>query len=265
MTTLQLDAALYDLMVDWSKRLENELPFFQYYLRKINTSSILDVACGSGRHSIEFAKIGYQITGIDVNPHMIELARMQLVHQRLEETNIRFLPVSFEEMINNVSIVPGPFHIITCIGNSISLLASNNSLHKLILAFYNRLLPNGQLIIQIANYGSRRKLRHWAGPMVYRSDSFGNLFYFIKFFDKIDESRLKMTIVVIHSSDGSGWKTTIAETPIHIFDVEDLTNALHAAGFVEWQIFGNYQRVHFEPDRSQDIIIVAKKIVGNDL
>ncbi|MBA7626949.1 hypothetical protein ES703_34410 [subsurface metagenome] len=74
-----------------------------------------------------------------------------------------------------------------------------------------------------------------------------------------------MTIVVIHSSDGSGWKTTIAETPIHIFNVEDLTNALHAAGFVEWQIFDNYQRVHFEPDRSQYIIIVAKKIVGNDL
>ncbi|MBA7690848.1 Ubiquinone biosynthesis O-methyltransferase [subsurface metagenome] len=130
MRTFQLDAALYDLMVDWSKRLENELPFFQYYFRKINTSSILDVACGSGRHSIEFAKIGYQITGIDVDPHMIELARRQLVHQRLEETNIRFLPVSFEEMINNVSIVPGPFHIITCIGNSISLLASNNSLQN---------------------------------------------------------------------------------------------------------------------------------------
>jgi 2-polyprenyl-3-methyl-5-hydroxy-6-metoxy-1,4-benzoquinol methylase len=32
-------------------------------------SRILDVACGSGRHSAELARLGYRVTGVDLSPH----------------------------------------------------------------------------------------------------------------------------------------------------------------------------------------------------
>lgn len=38
-------------------------------------AKILDVGCGSGRHSIGLAKAGYKVTGIDASAHLIRLAQ----------------------------------------------------------------------------------------------------------------------------------------------------------------------------------------------
>lgn len=36
---------------------------------------ILNLGCGTGRHDIEFAKKGYSVTGIDLSPQMVEVAK----------------------------------------------------------------------------------------------------------------------------------------------------------------------------------------------
>lgn len=45
------------------------------YLRLERGKSILDLACGYGRHAIPLAKMGYKVMGIDASRHMLELAR----------------------------------------------------------------------------------------------------------------------------------------------------------------------------------------------
>jgi len=47
--------------------IENEIAFNK-------NSKILDVACGTGRHSIELAKRGYDITGVDLSDSMLNKA-----------------------------------------------------------------------------------------------------------------------------------------------------------------------------------------------
>src|SRR5213594_583828 len=37
-------------------------------------AAVLDLACGVGRHAIGMAKRGYQVTGVDFNPHYLEIA-----------------------------------------------------------------------------------------------------------------------------------------------------------------------------------------------
>lgn len=38
---------------------------------------ILDLACGFGRHSLEFARRGYEVTGVDITPAYIRYAAKQ--------------------------------------------------------------------------------------------------------------------------------------------------------------------------------------------
>lgn len=45
------------------------------YIKKFEVNSILDIGCGSGIYSNKLADEGYKVTGVDVAPNMIELAR----------------------------------------------------------------------------------------------------------------------------------------------------------------------------------------------
>ena len=40
-----------------------------------NVKSILDMGCGTGSHAYVFAKMGYQVTGVDTSEEMLEVAR----------------------------------------------------------------------------------------------------------------------------------------------------------------------------------------------
>lgn len=46
----------------------------QLYFMGIEKGVILDVGCGTGRIAIELAEIGYDVVGIDISPHYIEVA-----------------------------------------------------------------------------------------------------------------------------------------------------------------------------------------------
>lgn len=71
-----------------------------------NCSSILDLGCGRGRHAINLAKRGYEVTGIDLSEEAIKTARAKARKEGLE--NIRFLlrdmrrplPETFDAIVN---------------------------------------------------------------------------------------------------------------------------------------------------------------------
>ena len=61
------------------KEAEQFLSKLQVFFRK--TNQILDIACGSGRHSIFLNSLGYQITGIDLSVKSIKAAKqLSLIH-----------------------------------------------------------------------------------------------------------------------------------------------------------------------------------------
>ena len=45
-------------------------------------SKVLDIACGAGRHSIELARRGFDVTGFDLSPFLIGEARNALKHSK---------------------------------------------------------------------------------------------------------------------------------------------------------------------------------------
>jgi ubiquinone/menaquinone biosynthesis C-methylase UbiE len=52
-----------------------EVDFIEVELNHDRTKRILDIGCGTGRHSIELAKRGYKVTGIDFSESQLKRAR----------------------------------------------------------------------------------------------------------------------------------------------------------------------------------------------
>lgn len=60
---------------------------------KLNTNAkILDVACGNGRHLIEFLKLGFPCTGSDLSKDLIEVARNRTNKIEFYVADMRHLP-----------------------------------------------------------------------------------------------------------------------------------------------------------------------------
>jgi 2-polyprenyl-3-methyl-5-hydroxy-6-metoxy-1,4-benzoquinol methylase len=52
-----------------------EVDFIEREINFNRETQILDIGCGTGRHSLELARRGYTVTGIDLSPGMIEKAK----------------------------------------------------------------------------------------------------------------------------------------------------------------------------------------------
>ncbi len=59
------------------------------------TDTVLDIGCNTGYIALEISKNVAQVEGLEINPHLINVAN--LVKNHLQITNARFVPVSFEE------------------------------------------------------------------------------------------------------------------------------------------------------------------------
>ena len=63
--------------MSWVEDTKNEVNFLIDQLKLQGNEKILDLACGYGRHSLELARRGYDVTGIDITSEYIEYATEQ--------------------------------------------------------------------------------------------------------------------------------------------------------------------------------------------
>jgi len=61
-----------------------ECDFIETEINFNKSTRILDIGCGTGRHSIELAKRGYTVTGIDLSESQLKQARSKASHRKLE-------------------------------------------------------------------------------------------------------------------------------------------------------------------------------------
>ena len=76
----------YDRSIDWSARLERELPVLRRVLGSPGAGGVLDAGCGPGRHAIALAKLGYRMTCADADEGMLKLAARAAERARVSPT-----------------------------------------------------------------------------------------------------------------------------------------------------------------------------------
>ncbi|MBN2886529.1 MAG: class I SAM-dependent methyltransferase, partial [Chromatiaceae bacterium] len=64
----------WDQLIDWEGRASSEGDFFVRTLREHGARKVLDVATGTGFHSVRLLREGFDVTSADGNPNMLAKA-----------------------------------------------------------------------------------------------------------------------------------------------------------------------------------------------
>lgn len=91
-----------------------------------HVKKILNFGCGTGRHDIEFAKLGYESTGIDMSPLMVKTA---YENSYKEKANIDFFVADIRKYIANETYdaVLSLFHVMSYQNTNKDLMATFQS------------------------------------------------------------------------------------------------------------------------------------------
>ncbi|MCD4848633.1 MAG: methyltransferase domain-containing protein [Candidatus Aegiribacteria sp.] len=121
--------------------------------------SILDLACGFGRHSLALSKQGYSVTGIDLNAGFIQEASRKSLDMKLDA---RFLCADMRDFVE-----PDSFENIIIMYNSFGYFQNPLDDRKVLENCFQSLKPGGKLLLQdvtrecIIAYRSSRCSRDW--------------------------------------------------------------------------------------------------------
>ncbi len=144
----KLTPRLYDLQTNWPKRLEVESPFFINIFNEFKPESLADIGCGTAHHAQFFSKYVKEVYAMDPAEDMICYAKENVIKAK----NVKLSVGGFKELSKTDKI---SFDIITCLGNTISLLESRKKVKEALKITKNRLSREGVAIYQFLNFERR--------------------------------------------------------------------------------------------------------------
>ncbi|MEX0885705.1 MAG: class I SAM-dependent methyltransferase [Phycisphaeraceae bacterium] len=136
----------WDELIDWDGRAESEGAFFIDALKERGAKRVLDVACGTGFHSVRLIEAGFDVVSADGSPEMLarafDNARRRGHILRTVQADWRWLNRDVHEM----------FDAVICLGNSFTHLFTEKDRRKALAEFYATLRHDGVLILDQRNY-----------------------------------------------------------------------------------------------------------------
>ncbi len=157
-------AELYDLFYK-DKPYAQEAAFIHAQIERLSvlkSKRILELACGTGRHALEFEKLGYEILATDYSEDLLNVARQKA---RGVKSTVEFRLQDMRELD-----LASEFDVVLCLFDSIGYVQTNASISKVIQGVRNALKPNGLFVFEfwhaaamLRHYESRRE-RTWEVP-----------------------------------------------------------------------------------------------------
>jgi SAM-dependent methyltransferase len=106
-----------------------------------NVYTVLDIACGTGRHAIEMAGRGYAVTGLDVSESMIRKSREKAGSLEIEFVEEDMLNLSHEDSYDAAYFL----------FNTVSLVTENDEIITLMKAVHRALRKDGLFLVELGN------------------------------------------------------------------------------------------------------------------
>lgn len=208
------------------------------HLKPASGATMLDIACGRGRHSKTLASLGFNVTGIDISPESIDFAK------KFESNHLEFF-VHDMRLPLRANYFDYAFNFFTSFGYFKTRREHDNAIRTI----ESSLKTGGQVVIDFLNV-------HFEEDHIISAATkkIGNTIYEIKKWD--DETHFYKKIITI---DPSLKKPMEFTERVAKFSLGDFTDMLSFQGMQVQEIFGDYKLGHYDIRNSPRLIIIAKK------
>ncbi len=138
----------WDQLIDWDSRSESEGQFFIEQLRNRGVKNVLDVATGTGFHSVKLLEAGFNVVSADGSPQMLTKA---FENAKRRGHILRTVQADWRWLNRDIH---GEFDAVICLGNSFTHLFCERDRRKALAEYYAALKHDGILILDQRNYDS---------------------------------------------------------------------------------------------------------------
>jgi SAM-dependent methyltransferase len=223
-----------------AERTAVEVDFIKTQLHLFSEARILDVGCGFGRHSIELARRGFAVMGIDPAAAMIAAARKRAVESAV---SVDFRQARGEQFTTDV-----PFDAAICLFTSLGQIGPDGENSGLVGRVYDALQPGGLFMVEVPQ-------RDTAVAQLRPADQFG------------EGERFTAVTRQYNPSDQSVTETFRLVTPeknrsysLHyrLYSLAELETLLTQAGFTIHATFADYSGTPLTNNQPTMILIGEK-------
>lgn len=124
-------------------RVKREVDFVVNTLELLPEASVLDLCCGYGRHSLELARRGFHVTGVDLSEALLYMARKRAEQERLSVT---FIQSDMREIDFNEE-----FDAVINFFTSFGYLENETEDEKVLERVATALKPDGKFLLDVLN------------------------------------------------------------------------------------------------------------------
>ena len=229
----------WDELIDWERRAAGEGDFFIRKLRESGARSVLDVATGTGFHSVRLLQDGFEVVSADGSPQMLykafENAKRRGYVMRTVQADWRYLNRD----------VHGEFDAIICLGNSFTHMFHERDRRKALAEFYAMLKHDGVLVLDQRNYDA----------ILDRGFTSKHAYYYCGDNVRVEPEHVDDGLVRLayEFKDGS-----LFHLDLFPLRQQYTRRLMHEVGFQQIQTFGDFQE-EFEDMEPDFLIHVAEK------
>lgn len=239
-------SAYYDILtddVDYKGRTDYLYGLFDRFGKK--PSLLLDLACGTGGFSLEFAKKGVSVIGVDPSEDMLAVARNKAV---LENTDILFLCQAGQDLD-----LYGTVDSAICCLDSINHVTDSNELQRL---FERVALFAEQDSLFIFDVNTEYKHEKILADNIFVRETDTLFSVWQNFYDP--DSKITDICLDFFEKTDSGYKRLSEDFSERVYSDRQLCEMLSSAGFKTEAVFGDMTTQPPAPDSQRNIYVVRR-------
>lgn len=228
---------------------------------------ILDLACGTGRHSVALSAEGYDMVGLDVSANLLTIARQHFSSVHMVRGDMRFFPFKNQAFSAAVSMDTSFGYLTSEQDDAVSLAEARRVLRQdsvFVVDVFNR----EHLMRKYGQSRILKRLRWAALPFLLKLHSRRILFRFFKWIEYPSFFLLQKRTVAKNGErlydvwvvyDKASGHMKVFDHIVRLYALGLLQGLLENAGFVISEVYGDYERGRLSTDSSRLIVLASVK------